>query len=95
MLLTLVMASAFLVSQTKVYAQDTPPTLSGKFTADLQPRTGSNSTGKASLQALSDLKTIWYVINASGPKDVTAVAISQDTGTGRFPDVVTLRSFSP
>jgi CHRD domain len=92
MLLTLVMASAFLVSQTKVYAQGTPQPLSGKFTADLQPTTGSNGTGKAILQALADLKTIWYSINASGLKDVTAVAISQDTGTGRAPDVVILRT---
>ena len=92
MLLTLVMASAFLVSQTKVYAQETTQPLVGKFTADLQPRAGSNATGNAVLQALGDLKTISYSINASGLKDVTAVAISQDTGTGRFPDVVTLRS---
>ena len=92
MLLTLVMASAFLVSQTKVYAQETPQALSGTFTADLQPRAGSNATGIASLQALGDLKTIWYSINGSGLKDVTSIAISQETGTGRFPDVVNLRT---
>ena len=92
MLLTLVVASAFLVSQTKVYAQETTQPLVGKFTADLQPRAGSNATGNAVLQALGDLKTISYSINASGLKDVTAVAISQDTGTGRIPDVVIIRT---
>ena len=92
MLLTLVMASAFLVSQTKVYAQETTQPLVGKFTADLQPRAGSNATGNAILQVLGDLKTISYSINASGLKDITTIAISQDTGTGRFPDVVTLRT---
>jgi len=92
MLLTLVMASAFLVSQTKVYAQETPQPLSGTFTANLEPRAGSNGTGIAILQALGDLKTVWYSINASGLKDVTSIAISQETGTGRFPDVVNLRT---
>ena len=62
MLLTLVMASAFLVSQTKVYAQETPQPLVGKFTADLQPRAGSNATGNASLQVLGDLKRYGIVL---------------------------------
>ena len=92
MLLTLVMASAFLVSQTKVYAQETTQPLVGKFTADLQPRAGSNATGNAILQVLGDLKTISYSIDASGLKDITNIAISQDTGTGRIPDVVIIRT---
>lgn len=99
MLLTLVMASAFLVSQTKVYAQETPQALTGTFTADLQARpasslqgASSNATGNAILQALGDLKTIWYSINASGLKDVTSIAISLEQGSGRFPDVVNLRT---
>ena len=87
----LVMASALLISQSKVYGQETGGQV-GKFTADLQPRAGSNATGKAVLQALADLKTIWYSINASGLKDIKSIAISMDTGTGRAPDVVTLRS---
>ena len=92
MLLALVMASAFLVAQTKVYAQETTQPLVGKFTADLQPRAGSNGTGSAILQVLEDLKTISYSIDASGLKDITNIAISQDTGTGRIPDVVIIRT---
>ena len=92
MLLALVMASAFLVAQTKVYAQETTQPLVGKFTADLQPRAGSNATGNAILQVLGDLKTISYSIDASGLKDITNIAISQDTGTGRIPDVVIIRT---
>ena len=92
MLLALVMASAFLVAQTKVYAQETTQSLVGKFTADLQPRAGSNGTGSAILQVLGDLKTISYSIDASGLKDITNIAISQDTGTGRIPDVVIIRT---
>ena len=57
-----------------------------------QPRAGSNATGSAILQVLEDLKTISYSIDASGLKDITNIAISQDTGTGRIPDVVIIRT---
>lgn len=66
--------------------------LSGKFTADLQPRAGSNATGKATLET-GDGKTITYTITATGiNSNITNVAISQDTGSGRAPDVVTLKA---
>jgi hypothetical protein len=87
----LILASALLVSQTKAYGQDTQSTL-GKFTAELQPRTGSNATGSAVLQILPDLNTISYIIDASGINNVTDISMSIDMGTGRYPDVVSIRS---
>ena len=87
----LILASALLVSQTKAYGQETQSTL-GKFTAELQPRTGSNATGSAELQILPDLNTISYIIDASGINNVTDISMSIDMGTGRYPDVVSIRS---
>ena len=87
----LILASALLVSQTKAYGQETQSPL-GKFTAELQPRTGSNATGSAVLQILPDLNTISYIIDASGINNVTDISMSLDTGTGRYPDVVSIRS---
>jgi len=87
----LIMASTLLISQSRIYGQEVQV---GKFTADLQPRAGSNATGKVILQALPDLKTIWYSINASGLKDVTNVAISQETTAGRLSDVVIIHTSS-
>jgi hypothetical protein len=81
----LVMASALLISQS-TGAQV------GKYSADLKPRTGSNATGKATLEALPDHTTISYSVTPSGLKDIKSIFISEETGTGRAPDVVTLRS---
>jgi CHRD domain len=86
----LILASALLVSQTKVYGQEPSPL--GKFTAELQPRTGSNATGNAVLQILPDLNTISYIIDASGINNVTDISMSLDMGTGRYPDVVSIRT---
>ena len=64
----------------------------GKFTADLQPRSGSNATGKANLELNGDQKLVKYTIKGTGLNNITGIAISQETGTGRAPDVVTIRS---
>ena len=64
----------------------------GQIYSELQPRTGSNATGSAVLQILPDLNTISYIIDASGINNVTDISMSLDTGTGRYPDVVSIRS---
>ncbi|MGC2440391.1 MAG: hypothetical protein WA390_03115, partial [Nitrososphaeraceae archaeon] len=64
----------------------------GKFTADLMPRSGSNASGTATLE-LQD-NAFQYNIDATGLNNVTDIAISQETGTGRAPDVVILRTAS-
>ena len=52
----------------------------------------SNATGSAELQILPDLNTISYIIDASGINNVTDISMSIDMGTGRYPDVVSIRS---
>ena len=84
-----VISALLLVSVLSIIQAGTAQT--GKFTADLQPRAGSNATGKATLEAMGD-EPITYTITATGlSNNITNVAISQDTGSGRAPDVVTLR----
>jgi hypothetical protein len=64
----------------------------GKFSADLQPRAGSSASGKAALEVNGDEKTVMYTITGTGLNNISGIAISQETGTGRAPDVVTIRS---
>jgi CHRD domain len=66
----------------------------GKFTADLQPREGSSASGKATLELQGEDKTVMYTITGTRLNNITGVAISQETGTGRAPDVVTIRTAS-
>ena len=68
--------------------------ITGTFTADLQPRSGSNASGTATLEIQDNGKTIHYNIDATGLSNVTDISISQETGTGRAPDVVILRTAS-
>jgi len=68
--------------------------ITGTFTADLQPRSGSNASGTATLEIQDNGKTIHYNIDATGLSNVTDISISQQTGTGRAPDVVILRTAS-
>ena len=86
-----VISALLLVSVISIIQAGTAQT--GKFTADLQPRAGSNATGKATLEAMGDNEPVTYTITATGlSNNITNVAISQDTGSGRAPDVVTLRA---
>ena len=66
--------------------------VAGKFTADLMPRSGSSASGTATLE-LQD-NAVKYNIDATGLNNVTDIAISQETGTGRAPDVVIIRTAS-
>jgi len=66
--------------------------VTGKFTADLMPRSGSSASGTATLE-LQD-NAVKYNIDATGLNNVTDIAISQETGTGRAPDVVIIRTAS-
>jgi len=68
--------------------------ITGTFTADLQPRSGSNASGMATLELQDNGQTVQYNIDATGLSNVTDIAISQETGTGRAPDVVILRTAS-
>ncbi|MDW0296611.1 MAG: CHRD domain-containing protein, partial [Nitrososphaeraceae archaeon] len=68
--------------------------ITGTFTADLQPRSGSNASGTATLEIQDNGKRIHYNIDATGLSNVTDISISQDTGTGRAPDVVIIRTAS-
>src|SRR6188508_937856 len=68
--------------------------ITGTFTADLQPRSGSNASGTATLEIQDNGKTIHYNVDATGLSNVTDISISQETGTGRAPDVVILRTAS-
>src|SRR4030095_2675706 len=68
--------------------------ITGTFTADLQPRSGSDASGTATLEIQDNGKTIHYNIDATGLSNVTDISISQDTGTGRAPDVVIIRTAS-
>jgi CHRD domain-containing protein len=63
----------------------------GKFTADLQPREGSNATGTATLELQGD-NAVTYSISGNGLMNVTNIAISEKTASGRGPDVVTMYS---
>ena len=83
---TLLLVSAISITQFST-AQ-----VEGKFTADLMPRSGSSASGTATLE-LQD-NAVKYNIDATGLNNVTDIAISQETGTGRAPDVVTIKTAS-
>jgi hypothetical protein len=88
----LFLASGLLIIQSvqSGAAQET----TGTFTADLQPRSGSNASGTATLELQDNGQTVQYNIDATGLSNVTDIAISQETGTGRAPDVVIIRTAS-
>ena len=67
----------------------------GTFSADLTPREGSNATGKATLELQDNGKSVKYDVSASGLKgNVSGIVISQEMGSGRAPDVVSLKQAS-
>lgn len=86
--------SALLLVSTISIIQSGTAQVTGKFTADLQPREGSKATGKATMELQGDEKTVTYAITGTGLNNITGIAISQETGTGRAPDVVTIRTAS-
>jgi CHRD domain len=85
---TLLLVSAISITQSST-AQ-----IEGKFSADLTPRSGSNASGTATLELQDNGQTVQYNVDATGLNNVTDIAISQETGTGRAPDVVILRTAS-
>ena len=70
--------------------------ISGTFSADLKPTVGSNShaTGKATLELQDNGQNVKYDVSASGLGNVSGVVISQEMGSGRAPDVVSLKQAS-
>ena len=68
--------------------------VTGTFSAVLMPSNGSKATGKATLELQDNGKKVKYDVNASGLGNVSGVTISQETGTGRAPDVVALKQAS-
>ncbi len=70
--------------------------ISGTFSADLKPAVGSNShaTGKATLELQDNGQNVKYDVSASGLGNVSGVVISQEMGSGRAPDVVSLKQAS-
>ncbi len=70
--------------------------ISGTFSADLKPTVGSNShaTGKATLELQDNGQNVKYDVSASGLGNVSGVVISQEMGSGRAPDVVSLAQAS-
>src|SRR6187200_567864 len=85
---TLLLVSAISITQFST-AQ-----VEGKFTADLMPRSGSSASGTATLELQDNGETVKYNIDATGLNNVTDIAISQETGTGRAPDVVIIKTAS-
>jgi hypothetical protein len=69
--------------------------IKGTFSADLTPTQGSNATGKATLEIQDNGKSVKYDVSASGLKgNATGIVISQEMGSGRAPDVVSLKQAS-
>ena len=88
-----VISTILLVSAISI-TQFSTAQIEGKFTADLVSRSGSNASGTATLELKDNGQTVQYNIDATGLNNVTDIAISQDTGTGRAPDVVIIRTAS-
>ena len=86
-----VISALLLVSAISITQSSTAQNES-KFSADFMPRSGSNASGTATLE-LQD-NAFQYNIDATGLNNVTDIAISQETGTGRAPDVVIIRTAS-
>lgn len=86
----LLLVSAFSITQW-ITAQ-----VSGTFSADLKPMVGSNSkgTGKATLELQDNGQKVKYDVSANGLGNVSGVVISQEMGSGRAPDVVSLAQAS-
>ncbi|HEY7228206.1 MAG TPA: CHRD domain-containing protein [Nitrososphaeraceae archaeon] len=70
--------------------------VSGTFSADLKPTVGSNShaTGKATLELQDNGQKVKYDVSGSELGNVSGVVISQEMGSGRAPDVVSLKQAS-
>ena len=70
--------------------------VTGTFSADLKPMVGSNSkgTGKATLELQDNGQKVKYDVSANGLGNVSGVVISQEMGSGRAPDVVSLAQAS-
>ena len=70
--------------------------ISGTFSADLKPTVGSNShaTGKATLELQDNGQKVKYDVSATGLGNVSGVVISQEMGSGRAPDVVSIAQAS-
>jgi CHRD domain len=83
--------SALLLVSTVSIIQWSTAQVKGTFTADLTPSPGSNATGKATLELQDNGKSVKYTVSGSGVNNVTAITISQIMGSGRAPDVVSLR----
>lgn len=88
------MISALLLVSAISITQSGNAQITGKFTADLQPREGSTASGKANLELQGEEKMVMYTITGTGLNNITGITISQETGTGRAPDVVTIRTAS-
>ena len=86
-----VISALLLVSAISI-TQFSTAQVEGKFTADLQPREGSNATGTATLELQGDENSVKYSISGNGLMNVTNIAISEKTASGRGPDVVTMYS---
>ena len=85
---TILLVSAISITQFSI-AQ-----ISGKWSAELQPREGSNATGTATLELINNGENVQYSVTGSGLSNVTGIVISQEMGSGRTPDVVTLKTAS-
>jgi len=86
-----VVTAIVMLSNINVNAQ-----ISGTFSADLKPTVGTNSnaTGKATLELQDNGQNVKYDVSASGLGNVSGVVISQEMGSGRAPDVVSLAQAS-
>jgi hypothetical protein len=68
--------------------------VTGTFSANLLPISPSKGTGKATLEIQDNGKKIKYDASASGLGNVSGVVISQEMGSGRAPDIVSLKQAS-
>jgi hypothetical protein len=88
-----VISALLLVSAISI-TQGITAQVSGTFSADLKPTAGSNATGKATLELQDNGQKVKYDVSASGLGNVSGVVISQEMGSGRAPDVVSLAQAS-
>ncbi|MGI0032855.1 MAG: CHRD domain-containing protein [Nitrososphaeraceae archaeon] len=86
-----VISALLLVSAISIIQSSTAQ-VEGKFTAELKPREGSTASGKATFELQGDEKAVMYSINGTGLNNITNIAISEKTASGRGPDVVTIYS---
>jgi hypothetical protein len=90
-----VISALLLVSAISI-TQSITAQVSGTFSADLKPTvvSNSNATGKATLELQDNGQKVKYDVSASGLGNVSGVVISQEMGSGRAPDVVSLKQAS-